>query len=72
MHGKWFLVFSGSASIVWGGLLPIAPVSGMVVMTWWFGAYALLTGLTLLALSSKLRRLGLHRASSWKVLDVGP
>ena len=63
-HGKWFLALSGIASTFWGVLLSIAPVSGIVVMTWWFGVYALIFGLALLALSFRLRRLHMHPAGS--------
>ncbi len=55
-HGKWWLGFGGLVSIIWGGLLFVAPVAGAVVLTWWIGAYALFFGGSLLVLAFRLRR----------------
>jgi uncharacterized membrane protein HdeD (DUF308 family) len=54
-HGRWWLVFGGLVSIVFGVLLAIAPVIGAVVLTWWLGAYALAFGVALLVLAFRLR-----------------
>jgi uncharacterized membrane protein HdeD (DUF308 family) len=54
-HGRWWLAFGGAASVVLGVLIILAPMVGAVVLTWWIGAYALVFGVTLLALSFKLR-----------------
>ena len=54
-HGRWWLVFGGLVSIVFGVLLAIAPVIGAVVLTWWLGAYALAFGIALLVLAFRLR-----------------
>jgi len=51
-HGKWILALAGTLSLVWGILLVIAPIPGIVVMTWWVGAY----GCALIALAFRLRR----------------
>jgi uncharacterized membrane protein HdeD (DUF308 family) len=55
-HGKWILALAGTLSLVWGILLVIAPIPGIVVMTWWVGAYALVFGCALIALAFRLRR----------------
>jgi uncharacterized membrane protein HdeD (DUF308 family) len=54
-HGRWWLVLGGIASVVYGVLLVVAPLIGAVVLTWWFGAYALVFGVALLVLSFRLR-----------------
>jgi uncharacterized membrane protein HdeD (DUF308 family) len=55
-HGRAWLIIGGIASVIWGGLLAVFPAAGLVVMTWWLGAYALLFGASLIALSFTLRR----------------
>jgi uncharacterized membrane protein HdeD (DUF308 family) len=40
---------------VYGALLIIAPVIGALVLTWWFGAYALVFGIMLLVSAFRLR-----------------
>jgi uncharacterized membrane protein HdeD (DUF308 family) len=54
-HGRWWLVFSGVVSLLYGALLVIAPVIGAIVLTWWIGAFSLVFGVLLLALAFKLR-----------------
>jgi uncharacterized membrane protein HdeD (DUF308 family) len=54
-HGRWWLVFGGAVSVVYGVLLIIAPLIGAIVLTWWLGAYALVFGAVLLILGLKLR-----------------
>lgn len=54
-HGRWWLVLGGIASLVYGALLIIAPLAGALVLTWWFGAYALVFGVFMLVLAFRLR-----------------
>jgi uncharacterized membrane protein HdeD (DUF308 family) len=54
-HGRWWLVLGGVASLIYGTLLVVAPLIGALVLTWWFGAYALVFGVFLLVLSFRLR-----------------
>jgi uncharacterized membrane protein HdeD (DUF308 family) len=54
-HGRWWLVFAGIVSVLWGLLLLIAPLMGAVVLTWWLGAYAIIFGIMLLVLGFRLR-----------------
>jgi uncharacterized membrane protein HdeD (DUF308 family) len=53
--GRGWLIFSGIVSVLFGIALVIAPVVGLVVLTWWLGAYAVAFGITLLVLAFKLR-----------------
>ena len=54
-HGRWWLGLGGIVSIIWGGLLVVAPLVGAVVLTWWLGAYAIVFGLSLLVAGWHLR-----------------
>lgn len=56
-HGRWWMGIGAVFSILWGVLLFFDPAAGAVVMTWWLGAYALVFGISLIALSFRLRRL---------------
>jgi hypothetical protein len=54
-HGRWWLVLGGVALIIYGLLLLIAPLVGALVLTWWFGAYALVFGVALVVLAFRLK-----------------
>jgi uncharacterized membrane protein HdeD (DUF308 family) len=54
-HGRWWLVLGGIASLIYGVLLIVAPLIGALVLTWWFGAYALVFGIALLILAFRLK-----------------
>jgi len=54
-HSKVWLTIGGIASIAWGVLLALFPAAGLVVMTWWLGAYALIFSASLVALAISLR-----------------
>jgi uncharacterized membrane protein HdeD (DUF308 family) len=62
-HGRWWLAFSGVASIIFGVLLLIAPLIGALVLTWWVGAYAFVAGIMLLVLAFRLRTRKLDRST---------
>lgn len=61
-HGRWWLVFAGIVSGLWGVLLLLAPLMGAVVLTWWLGAYAIIFGISLLVVGFRLR--GQHGSQS--------
>jgi uncharacterized membrane protein HdeD (DUF308 family) len=54
-HGRGWLSFGGAVSIVYGILLGVAPLIGALVLTWWLAAYALVFGITMIALAFQLR-----------------
>lgn len=54
-HGRWLMGLGAVASIAWGVLLYLAPLPGLIVMTWWLGAYALVFGVMLILLGIRLR-----------------
>lgn len=54
--GRWWLLLSGVLSVIYGALLAIAPLVGALVLTWWFGAYALVFGVLQIVAAFELRR----------------
>jgi len=53
-YGRWWLALGGIASLVFGILLVIEPLIGVVVLTMWIGAYAIVFGVFLLVLGFQL------------------
>lgn len=53
--GKTFLGLTGVFSLILGILIIAYPVISLIVVVWIFGAYALLTGLSLIIFSFKLK-----------------
>jgi uncharacterized membrane protein HdeD (DUF308 family) len=44
--------------VIFGVLVLIAPITGAVVLSWWFGAYAIAFGMVLLILAFRWRGQG--------------
>lgn len=57
-HGRWWFALNGIASLVFGILAIIAPLAGIVVLTWWIGAFALVFGILLVIVAFRLRSWG--------------
>jgi uncharacterized membrane protein HdeD (DUF308 family) len=57
IEGEWLLGLSGALSVLWGIVLAAWPVSGAVVLAWIIGAYAIVAGIVLIALSLRLKNL---------------
>jgi uncharacterized membrane protein HdeD (DUF308 family) len=53
-HGRLWLIVGGVASVIWGALLLLFPATGLLVLTWWLGAYAIVFGASLIILSFRL------------------
>lgn len=54
IRGEWLLILAGIASIIFGGLLFLNPVAGALAVVWLIGAYAIVFGVLLVALSLRL------------------
>src|SRR6516225_3564262 len=55
VSGEWFLVLSGIASIVVAALVFATPAAATLALVWTIGIYAIVLGVLLLALSSRVR-----------------
>jgi uncharacterized membrane protein HdeD (DUF308 family) len=53
-YGRGWLAFGGILSLLYGSLMIIAPLIGAVVLTWWLGAYSLVSGLAVIVLAFRL------------------
>jgi uncharacterized membrane protein HdeD (DUF308 family) len=56
ISGGWVLALSGIISILFGLMMLISPAAGALVVIWFIGFYAFVTGATLLVLALRLRR----------------
>jgi len=55
--GRALLGLNGAFSFLWGLAVAVWPIAGLLVMTWWIGAYALFFGVLLLIAAMRLNRL---------------
>jgi uncharacterized membrane protein HdeD (DUF308 family) len=55
LGGELLLVVSGLLSVLLGIALFVQPSVGVVVLSWWLGAYALLFGIALLSAAFRIR-----------------
>ncbi len=62
--GEWLLALSGIASVALGVVLMLFPGPGALALVLWIGAYALVSGALLTALSFRLRALGRSHPTS--------
>lgn len=58
--GEWLLIIGGLLSILFAVVVVAYPGSGMVLLAWWFGAYALSYGVVSAVLALRVRRWAEH------------
>lgn len=63
IQGEWLLGLNGAFSVLFGILLVVMPVMGLVTLVWLVGVYALIFGGLLLGLAFRLRTHQLRVAS---------
>lgn len=57
IEGEWALILSGVLSVLLGVGLAIMPGAGALAVVWYIGAYAIVSGVLLIALGIRLRNL---------------
>ena len=60
IDNEWLLGLAGVFSIVFGILVVLQPDAGGVAVVWTIGAYAMVFGVTLIALAFRVRGVGTH------------
>ena len=58
IRGEWLLALAGVAAILFGVAVMARPAAGAVALAWIIGVFALVEGVTLVALALRLRGLG--------------
>ncbi|MBO9155147.1 HdeD family acid-resistance protein [Chitinophaga sp. GCM10012297] len=56
LTGEWMLIVAGIFSVIFGILLFMQPLAGVVVISWWLGVYALFLGIFLLSVGFRLKK----------------
>jgi uncharacterized membrane protein HdeD (DUF308 family) len=63
IHREWLLILSGIASIIFGGILMVSPLIGVIGMMWAIGIFGLVFGAMLIGLSIRVRNSAEIRAA---------
>lgn len=57
IQGEWMLILSGLINVLFGGVLIAQPAAGALAIIWVIGFFSILSGLALIMLSFKVKRL---------------
>jgi uncharacterized membrane protein HdeD (DUF308 family) len=57
MQGEWMLILSGLINILFGGVLIAQPAAGALAIIWVIGFFSILSGVSLIALSFRVKRM---------------
>jgi uncharacterized membrane protein HdeD (DUF308 family) len=55
IEGEWLLIANGVLAVIFGVVIALSPMAGLVAVAWIIGMYAILFGIILLALGFRLR-----------------
>lgn len=55
---EWLIILSGVVSVIFGIVLLLSPLAGMVALVWVIGGFSVVFGLLLLGAALRLRKLG--------------
>lgn len=58
LHGEWWLILGGIASVLLAGVLLWRPEAGVLAVLWWIGAWAIVWGITLIFAALRVRKWG--------------
>ncbi len=64
IQGELLLLLGGLLSVVFGVLIVLFPLAGLVAVTWMIAAYAIIFGIVLIALGIRMRNWGGRRAAA--------
>lgn len=56
IEGEWLFILHGILSVLFGTILIVFPGAGALAMVLWIGAFAVITGILLIAFSLRLRK----------------
>jgi uncharacterized membrane protein HdeD (DUF308 family) len=65
LEGEWLLALNGAVAVIFGLYLVIFPGAGAVAILWLIAAWAIISGVILLALAFRLRSRG-HASSTYR------
>jgi uncharacterized membrane protein HdeD (DUF308 family) len=54
-YSRGWMAFGGIVSLAFGAMMIFAPLAGAVALTWWLGAYSLVSGILVIVLAFRLR-----------------
>lgn len=55
MENEWFLILAGVISVIFGAIIILRPDAGIMAFVWILGLYAILFGILMMVLGSKLK-----------------
>ena len=58
LHGEWWLILGGIASVLLAGILLWRPEAGGLAVLWWIGAWAIVWGIALIFAALRVRKWG--------------
>ena len=64
IQNEWLLILGGIASLVFGVLMIVYPLAGVLTVIWLIGAYAIVFGVMLIGLSFRLRQFATHEPAA--------